>query len=117
VPPDRDLAAFEARAAGVAEGLPYPDGLFDLVLSTTSFDHWSDQQAGLRECRRVLRPGGRLVLVDQFSLWLAPTLLVGRRGKARAEWRASRLLVTAGFHSLAWHDLYAVIIKAVTATS
>ena len=51
-------------------------------MSTTSFDHWSDQQAGLRECARVLVPGGRLMLVDLFSLWLAPTLTGGRRGKA-----------------------------------
>ena len=35
---------------GAAERLPYPDSSFDLVVSTTSFDHWSDQQAGLREC-------------------------------------------------------------------
>ena len=55
-------------SVGVAEQLPYPDGTFDLVVSSTSFDHWSDQQTGLRECARVLRPGGRLVLVDQFSL-------------------------------------------------
>ena len=54
-------------AVGVAEKLDYPDATFDLVVSTTSFDHWTDQQAGLVECARVLRPGGRLVLVDQFS--------------------------------------------------
>ncbi len=52
---------------GTAERMPGPDGAFDLVVSTTSFDHWADQQAGLRECARVLAPGGRLVLVDQFS--------------------------------------------------
>ena len=104
-------------SVGVAEELLYHDGSFDLVMSSTSFDHWSDQQAGLRECARVLKPGGGLVLVDQFSLWLAPTLLVGRHGKARSKRRASRLLTTSGFQSLAWHDLYAVIIKAVTANT
>jgi ubiquinone/menaquinone biosynthesis C-methylase UbiE len=101
----------------VAEQLPFSDGSFDLVVSTTSFDHWSDQAAGLRECARVLVPGGRLVLVDQFSLWLAPTLLAGRRGKARTKRQVSSLLGAAGFSSLAWHDLYAMIIKAVTATA
>jgi ubiquinone/menaquinone biosynthesis C-methylase UbiE len=103
-------------SAARAEHLPFPDGEFDLVVSTTSFDHWSDQQAGLRECARVLMPRGRLVLVDQFSLWLSPTLMSGRRGKARTVRRANRLLEVAGFNSLEWHDLYAVIIKAVTAT-
>jgi ubiquinone/menaquinone biosynthesis C-methylase UbiE len=45
-------------SVGTAERLPFPDGSFDLVVTTTSFDHWSDQQAGLRECARVLAPGG-----------------------------------------------------------
>ena len=101
---------------GVAEQLPYPDVTFDLIVSTTSFDHWSDQQAGLAECARVLSPGGRLLLVDQFSWWLLPTMATSRRGKARTRGRANRLLVRAGFRSLEWHSLYAMIIKAVTAT-
>ena len=102
---------------GVAEHLPFETGAFDLLVSTTSFDHWADQQAGLAECARVLQPGGALVLVDQFSAWLAPTLLAGRRGKARTKRRANRLLTTAGFEAPQWHDLYAVIIRAVTATT
>ena len=100
---------------GTAERLPWPDGTFDLVVSTTSFDHWADQRAGLAECARVLGPGGRLVLVDQFSLLLLPTLAGSRRDKARTKRRASRLLTEAGFGSLRWHTLYAVIIGAVTA--
>ena len=102
---------------GAAERLPYPDGVFDLVVSTTSFDHWADQRAGVGECARVLVPGGHLVLADLFSVLLVPTLLGGRRGKARTRQRASRLLSAAGFKDLAWHDLYAIILKAVTATT
>jgi ubiquinone/menaquinone biosynthesis C-methylase UbiE len=101
---------------GTAEALPWEDGTFDLVVSSTSFDHWVDQQAGLGQCARVLAPGGQFVLVDQFSAWLAPTLVTSRRGKARTKRRAGRLLSAAGFRSLEWHDLYAVIIRAVTAT-
>jgi ubiquinone/menaquinone biosynthesis C-methylase UbiE len=101
---------------GVAEHLDYPDGDFDLVVSSTSFDHWTDQPAGLRECARVLRPGGHLVLVDQFSRWLLPTLATSRRGKARTRSRADGLLLRAGFRSPQWHRVCAVIINAVTAT-
>ena len=90
--------------------------MFDLVVSTTSFDHWADQQAGLRECARVMAPGGRLVLVDQFSPLYLPTLVGSRGGKARTRRRATRLLTGAGFQSLEWHVLYAVIIGAVTAS-
>jgi ubiquinone/menaquinone biosynthesis C-methylase UbiE len=100
---------------GVAEGLGFPDGTFDLIVSTTSFDHWSDQQAGLVECVRVLRPGGHLVLVDQFSRWLLPTVATTRRGKARTRSRATALLLRAGLHSPQWHRVYAVIINGVTA--
>ncbi len=103
-------------AVGVAEQIGYPAETFDLIVSTTSFDHWSDQQAGLCECARVLRPGGRLVLVDQFSWLLLPTMLTSRRGKARTRSRATRLLLRAGFCSPQWHRLHAVIINAVTAT-
>jgi ubiquinone/menaquinone biosynthesis C-methylase UbiE len=126
IDPAPAMIAAAARAAGdgrlrfsvgTAERLPYPDKFFDLVVSTTSFDHWSDQQAGLRECARVLAPGGSLVLVDQFSRWLIPTLVGGRSRKARTPRRASQLLIAAGFTSATWHDLYAVIIKAVTAAT
>jgi len=103
-------------AVGTAERLPWPAASFDLVVSTTSFDHWADQRAGLAQCARVLAPGGSLVLADLFSVLLAPTLLTGRRGKARTKRRATQLLEAAGLHSPQWHRLYAAIIQAVTAT-
>src|SRR5690348_2149956 len=43
---------------GTAERMPFDDQSFDLVISTTSFDHWADQRAGLAECHRVLARGG-----------------------------------------------------------
>jgi ubiquinone/menaquinone biosynthesis C-methylase UbiE len=100
---------------GTAERLPWPAASFDLVVSTTSFDHWADQRAGLAECARVLAPGGCLVLADLFSVLLLPTLLAGRRGKARTRRRATHVLTAAGLRSPHWHRLYAVIIQAVTA--
>jgi ubiquinone/menaquinone biosynthesis C-methylase UbiE len=99
-------------AVAVAEDIPQPDKSFDLIVSTTSFTHWTDQHRGLSECARVLAPGGCLVLVDVFSAWLLPTMLVGRRGKARTRSSAGRALVFAGFEAPEWHDLYASIIKA-----
>ena len=103
-------------AVGVAERLPLRDDTVDLIVSTTSFDHWSDQLAGLVECARILRPGGHLLLVDQFSWWLAPTLVTSRRGKARTKPLANRLLLRAGFANPQWQKVHALIIKAVTAT-
>ena len=66
----------------VAERLPFDDRSFDLVISTTSFDHWADQRAGLTECRRVLAPRGSFVLADLCSSWLLPTLIGSRRDRA-----------------------------------
>jgi ubiquinone/menaquinone biosynthesis C-methylase UbiE len=47
-----------------AESIPLPDTSVDLVFSTTSFHHWSDQLQGIREIRRVLRSGGQFFLAD-----------------------------------------------------
>lgn len=104
-------------ARGTAEQLPFPDGAFDLVVSTTSFDHWADQRTGLAECRRVLAPDGHLVLTDLFSPWLIPTMVGSRRDRARTPLRATRLLAATGFRSITWYRLYAGIIRTVTAAA
>lgn len=101
-------------AVATAERLPLAGG-FDLVVSSTSFDHWRDQRAGLSECARVLRPGGRLILCDIFSPLLAPTQVATRRRKARTPLRAANLVAESGFVDLEWHSVYAVIINAISA--
>ncbi|HEX9031329.1 MAG TPA: class I SAM-dependent methyltransferase [Streptosporangiaceae bacterium] len=117
------VALARARAAdprlryvrAAAEHLPFPAAAFDLVVTTTSFDHWADQGAGLAECHRVLAPGGHLVLTDLCSPLLLPTLVGTRRDRARTPLRATRLLAAAGFRSITWHRLYGVIIRSVIA--
>jgi ubiquinone/menaquinone biosynthesis C-methylase UbiE len=64
-----------------AEALPLPDNSVDLVFSTASFHHWSDQLQGVREVARVLRPSGQFCLGDlrisplmaRIGAWLSPT--------------------------------------------
>lgn len=99
---------------GVAEDLPYDDASFDLLVSTTSFDHWRDQRSGLGECARVLEPQGTLVLADIFSWWLLPTLVGGRRGKARTRKRLGSLLTQSGFASPTWHPVHVPLIGMAT---
>ncbi len=50
--------------AGDATAMPYPDGSFDVVVSTSSVHHWADAPRGFAEIRRVLRPGGRAIVYD-----------------------------------------------------
>jgi len=44
------------------EALPFPDADFDLVLSLGSLEHVYDLDRAMNELRRVLRPGGHLVI-------------------------------------------------------
>jgi SAM-dependent methyltransferase len=56
-----------ARPAQVQQGsvlaLPFPDASFDLVASIGCLHHTGDLFGAVQEVRRVLRPGGRLVLM------------------------------------------------------
>jgi SAM-dependent methyltransferase len=49
---------------GDVAALAFPDGSFDLVVSTLSMHHWADPAAGLAEIGRVLRPGARALIWD-----------------------------------------------------
>jgi SAM-dependent methyltransferase len=49
---------------GQATELPFPDGAFDVVTSTQVYEYVQDIPAALAEARRVLRPGGRLLVLD-----------------------------------------------------
>ena len=51
------------RKAG-AEDLPFEDGAFDGAVSVQVFEYMDDMSPALRECRRVLKSGGRLVIGD-----------------------------------------------------
>ena len=57
-------------ATASAGALPQEDATFDTVVSASSLHRWPDVGRALREIRRVLRPGGRVVLLD----WCADSL-------------------------------------------
>jgi ubiquinone/menaquinone biosynthesis C-methylase UbiE len=63
----RKLARFGDRATAVtgdAADLPFPDGSFDLIVSSLSLHHWDRPADAGRELARVLRPGGRICIYD-----------------------------------------------------
>ena len=94
---------------GAAEQLPFPDAMYALVTSRHAPHHFRDLAAFLREARRVLEPGGRLVLADQITpessdqaelqgwveFWQQTRDPSHFRQRTQAEWRG--LAAEAGF--------------------
>lgn len=69
---------------GRAEGLPYPDKSFNLVLSQFALMFFADRQTALAEMRRVLVPGGRMTLsvfagIDRHPFYGALDEVIARR--------------------------------------
>jgi len=99
---------------GMGEALPLQDASVDLALSTTSFHHWQDQAAGIREIARVLRPGGYFILVDvSIPDWLGGVIRLNRF-HSPAQMRT--LFDQAGLHvqaqqKLAWRRWLATVGK------
>jgi len=56
-------AGYERLTASV-ESLPFADGAFDVAMAGFVIRNVGDVPRGLREMRRVLRPGGRAVILD-----------------------------------------------------
>lgn len=86
---------------GDAERLPFADQSFDVVTCCHSFHHYPHQAAAVREFRRVLRPGGLLVLVDGFRDnvvgWVVFDVAVAwvEKNVHHAPWSQIRALLTA----------------------
>ena len=50
---------------GSAESIPFQDDRFTAALAVSTYHHWADPEAGLTEARRVLAPGGRLLILER----------------------------------------------------
>lgn len=50
---------------GTAERIPAADHTVDVVVAVNTMHHWVDVERGVAEIARVLRPNGRMLLVDE----------------------------------------------------
>ena len=60
----RELGMEASLREGDAQDLPFPDEAFDTVVCTPSLCNIPDDRRAVAEMKRVLRPGGRLLLLD-----------------------------------------------------
>jgi|SRR5580658_3635428 ubiquinone/menaquinone biosynthesis C-methylase UbiE len=49
---------------GNASSMPLPDASFDLIVCRAAFKNFAEPVAALKEMRRVLRPGGKALIID-----------------------------------------------------
>lgn len=114
-----DLAeGADAWGAAAADRLPFPDATFACVTSLDVIEHVDDDVAALREYRRVLRPGGVVVVaVPAYQwAWSAHDVALGHRrrytaGRLRASLEQAGLQVdrVSYFHS--WLVPPAVLLR------
>ncbi len=116
-----DIARRRAVATGVrfeqadcSVHLPLSDGWADAVVNIESACHYADRRRFLDECRRVLRPGGRLVMSDWLAVdgisdadrsrWIAPVCEAWRLADLETLASYRTLLAQVGFQVVEAQD-------------
>jgi demethylmenaquinone methyltransferase/2-methoxy-6-polyprenyl-1,4-benzoquinol methylase len=134
---DRGIVGNVRYALANAETLPFRDGDFDAVTIAFGLRNVTDKDAALREMRRVLRPGGRLLILefsrvraeplqklyDAYSFGVLPVLgqlvagdadsyqyLAESIRKHPAQEDLAEMLRTAGFERVTYRNLTAGIV-------
>jgi ubiquinone/menaquinone biosynthesis C-methylase UbiE len=128
------LAVARSRApeleflAAAATALPFGDGSFDRYRAERVYQHLTEPAAALAEARRVLTPGGRLVLMDpdwdglvvdvddRATLRAAIDAAVEERPTRTVARRFLRLLTDAGFEQVEVEGVATVLTDAAAAT-
>jgi ubiquinone/menaquinone biosynthesis C-methylase UbiE len=107
---------------GDAQDLPFPDQTFDTVISTYATCSVPDEVQTISEMKRVLKEGGRLILVDHIRssvkpiYWLQHLLeLSPKRDKGELTRRPLLHVQAAGFEIQASDRLRAGIVERLVA--
>ncbi len=91
-----------------SERLPFASGSFDVVTCANSFHHYPHQDRAIAEMHRVLKPGGRLMVIDGYrdapwGWFIYDVCVAGVEGAVHhASARQFRdLFAQAGLHAIA----------------
>lgn len=106
-----------------AQALPFADASFDTVVCTLGLCSIPDDRKAIAEMKRVLRPGGRLLLLDHVGSPWWPIWIVQRLVEFVTVWSAEEhqtrrplpLLVEAGFEVVESQRLRAGTVERVFA--
>ena len=104
----QDLKGIVEFVQASSEEIPYTKGYFNQVLCTNSFHHYPDPLQALREMRRVLKPGGQIVIFENapdlsWYTWIWDRILrVAETGHVRyyCSWEIGQMLTQAGFENV-----------------
>ncbi len=107
---DRDVQL----VVGDSDDLPWVDNSFDLVVCNSSFHHFPEPLKVLSDIKRVLKPGGRIIIADpwwskpkRFCINLFLKSPVNYLGDVRiySEKETRQMLRDCGFASISWELL------------
>lgn len=108
---------------GDAQELPFPEARFDTVVCTYSLCNVPDETQAVSEMKRVLKPGGRLILLDHVRSSVKPIFWLQRlveavSSRTEGEYMTRRPLVqveAAGFEIEARDRLRAGVVERLVA--
>lgn len=126
-----ERAKFRAKRLGTevtlqvadAQQMPFADATFGSVVTTFVFCSVPNPMQGLREARRVLKPGGRLLMIEHvlserpwlrcLMRWLDPA--THRLWGAHIDRETVKTVVAAGFEITEVQDLSGDVVKRILA--
>ena len=83
---------------GSVSQLPFPDGIFDLVTAVETHFWWPDLPGDTREIFRVVKPGGKLILIAE--IYKGANTLAARLAEKYADRSPIKLLSVDEHHEL-----------------
>ncbi len=103
-----DCATGPGQATGLiregrGEEIPFPGGSMDGILMECSFSLMEDPDRVLQECRRVLKPTGKLLLADLYARG-EPVVLAGQLGRLDTKETVLSRLEDHGFRVTSFGD-------------